>query len=67
MISVITQLLDEIREMVGCLHKLSECVAVLDMIVSFAHVCTVTPNYGETHTLSQQAEGCMCVEEPVGS
>ena len=49
-ISVITQLLDEIREMVGCLHKLSECVAVLDMLLSFAHVCTVSPNYGETHT-----------------
>ena len=52
---MITQLLDEIREMVGCLHKLSECVAVLDMLISFAHVCTVSPNYGElqthTHTL----------------
>ena len=32
--------------MIGCLYKLSECVAAMDMLVSFAHMCTVSTGYG---------------------
>ena len=30
----------------GCLYKLAELVSVLDMLVSFAHLCTIS-DYGE--------------------
>ena len=43
---MISELLTELRGTVGCLYKLSECVAMLDMLVSLAHTCTVS-NYGE--------------------
>ncbi|XP_068674746.1 mutS protein homolog 4-like [Montipora foliosa] len=41
---VVSELLGEIREHVGCLYKLAELVSVLDMLVSFAHLCTLS-NY----------------------
>ncbi|XP_068717074.1 mutS protein homolog 4-like [Montipora capricornis] len=41
---VVSELLSEIREHVGCLYKLAELVSVLDMLVSFAHLCTLS-NY----------------------
>ena len=44
--SVISDLLAELRGTVGCLYKLSECVAMLDMLVSLAHSCTVS-NYSK--------------------
>ena len=44
--SVVTQLLTDIRDHVCCLYKLSECVSMLDMLVSFAHACTLS-SYGE--------------------
>ena len=34
-----------IREHIGCMHKLAEGVSVLDIVVSFAHACTIS-TYG---------------------
>ncbi|XP_022793789.1 mutS protein homolog 4-like [Stylophora pistillata] len=49
---VVSELLGEIRENVGCLYKLSELVSVMDMLVSFAHLCTlsdyVRPEFTDT-------------------
>ena len=42
---VVTELLNDIRDNVGCLYKLSEAVAMVDMLQSFAHACTIS-NYG---------------------
>ena len=42
---VINQLLQDIRGSIGCLYKLSECVAVLDLLISLAHLCTIS-EYG---------------------
>ncbi|XP_033642505.1 mutS protein homolog 4-like [Asterias rubens] len=49
---VVSELLNEIREHVGCLYKLAECVSTLDMLVAFAHACTlaeyVRPDFTDT-------------------
>ncbi|KAL9955943.1 hypothetical protein ACROYT_G037348 [Oculina patagonica] len=49
---VVSELLSEIREHMGCLYKLAELVSVLDMLVSFAHLCTlsdyVRPEFTDT-------------------
>ena len=37
-----SELLNEIRGEIGCLYKLSESVARLDMLLAFAHACTVS-------------------------
>ena len=47
---VVSELLSEIREHMGCLYKLAELVSVLDMLVSFAHLCTLS-DYGELFEL----------------
>ena len=47
--SVLKELLGEIRQNVCCLYRLSECVAVLDMLHSFAHSVTVS-DYGRPYT-----------------
>ncbi|CAH3162066.1 unnamed protein product [Porites lobata] len=39
---VVSELLCEIRDHMGCLYKLAELVSVLDMLVSFAHLCTIS-------------------------
>ncbi|XP_022081598.1 mutS protein homolog 4-like isoform X1 [Acanthaster planci] len=50
--TVVSELLNEIREHVGCLYKLAECVSTLDMLVAFAHACTlseyVRPDFTDT-------------------
>ncbi|TPX49095.1 hypothetical protein SeLEV6574_g01688 [Synchytrium endobioticum] len=38
----ITDLISCVRTHMSYLYRLSECIALLDMIVSFAHYCTVT-------------------------
>ena len=48
---MVSELLGEIRDQVGCLHKLAELVSVLDMLVSFASLCTIS-NYGESVSIS---------------
>ncbi|XP_072181746.1 mutS protein homolog 4-like [Diadema setosum] len=54
---VVSKLLNDIREHVGCLYKLAECVSVIDMLVSFAHVCTlsdyVRPDFTDTLAIKQ--------------
>ncbi|XP_063952097.1 mutS protein homolog 4-like [Lytechinus pictus] len=54
---VVSQLLNDIREHVGCLYKLAECVSVIDMLVSFAHTCTlsdyVRPDFTDTLAIKQ--------------
>nr|XP_026693129.1 mutS protein homolog 4-like [Ciona intestinalis] len=40
--SLVTELLSEVRTCIGCLYNLSEIVSTLDMLMSFAHVRTVT-------------------------
>ncbi|XP_064639477.1 mutS protein homolog 4-like [Lineus longissimus] len=56
---VITELLNDIRDQIGCLYKLTECVATLDMLLSFAHACTlsdyVRPEFTDTLAIKQ---GC---------
>ena len=48
---MVTELLDRVRDIIGCLYQLSECVSILDMILSFAHSCTLS-NYGTSiHTV----------------
>ncbi len=42
---MLKELLSDIREQIGCLYKLTESVAMLDMLHSFAHSCTVS-DYG---------------------
>ncbi|XP_065836479.1 mutS protein homolog 4-like isoform X2 [Oscarella lobularis] len=41
---VMNDLLNDLRRHIGCLYKLTDCVAMLDMLVSFAHVRTLS-NY----------------------
>jgi DNA mismatch repair protein MSH4 len=47
----------KLRGHIGCLYKLTECVAMLDMLVSFAHACTlsnyVRPEFTDTLALKQ--------------
>ena len=50
---MVSELLSEIREHMGCLYKLAELVSVLDMLVSFAHLCTLS-DYGEFNA-------CLCL------
>jgi len=38
-------MMEKVRAHIGCLHKLAECVSMLDMLASFAHACTLS-NYG---------------------
>ncbi|XP_014681092.1 PREDICTED: mutS protein homolog 4-like [Priapulus caudatus] len=42
---VVTELLNEIRANISCVYKVAECVSMLDMLLAFAHTCTVS-NYG---------------------
>ena len=43
---VVNELLKNIREHLGCLYNLIECISMLDMLVSFAHNCTLS-EYGQ--------------------
>ncbi|XP_019848959.1 PREDICTED: mutS protein homolog 4 isoform X2 [Amphimedon queenslandica] len=54
---VIGGLLDVLRKNIGCLYKLSECVAMLDLLLSLAHTCTVSkytiPEFTDTLAIRQ--------------
>lgn len=43
--SIVMDLLTKLRPLLGCLYKLTDCVALLDLLLAFAHNCTVS-NYG---------------------
>ena len=53
--SVIAELMKAIREQIGCLYKLAECVSMLDMLVSFANACTLS-NYSKSVEYSLLSE-----------
>ena len=48
---VVSEMLEKVREYIGSLHKLAECVSMLDMLVSLAHACSLS-NYGEQNVLN---------------
>lgn len=54
---VVTALLNDIRSYLGCLYKLTESVAIIDVLLSFAHVCTlsnyVRPEFTDTLAIKQ--------------
>ncbi|KAK2193937.1 hypothetical protein NP493_4g02025 [Ridgeia piscesae] len=54
---VVTELLTDIRVHLGCLYKLTECISMIDMIVAFAHNCTlfhyVRPEFTDTIAIKQ--------------
>ncbi|XP_043855264.1 mutS protein homolog 4 [Dromiciops gliroides] len=54
---VVCQLLSEIYEHIHCLYKLSDIVSMLDMLLSFAHACTlsdyVRPEFTDTLAIKQ--------------
>lgn len=43
---IVCKLLNEIYEHIHCLYKLSDIVSMLDMLLSFAHACTLS-DYGK--------------------
>ncbi len=65
---VLKELLAGIRDQIGCLYRLTESVAMLDMLHCFAHSCTVS-NYGGSmplYTVSSYS-GCCTVSNCGGS
>ncbi|WAQ95648.1 MSH4-like protein, partial [Mya arenaria] len=70
--SVMTELLNGVRDDIGCLYKLTDTVAMLDMLLSFAHACTlsdfVRPEFTDTLAVNQGRHpilGRISVETPV--
>lgn len=55
--AVLNELMDSIRSQIGCLYKLTECVAMLDMLHCFANACTlssyVRPEFTDTLAVKQ--------------
>ena len=43
---VASELLKDIRDHIGCLYQLAECLSMIDLLLSFAHNCTLS-DYGE--------------------
>ncbi|KAF9990044.1 MutS protein msh4 [Mortierella antarctica] len=54
---IVGDLSSEVRAEVGALYKASECIALLDMLLSFAHQCTVNeyvrPEFTDTLVIKQ--------------
>ncbi|XP_071668899.1 mutS protein homolog 4 isoform X1 [Patagioenas fasciata] len=54
---IVCKLLNEIYEHIHCLYKLSDIVSMLDMLLSFAHACTlsdyVRPEFTDTLAIKQ--------------
>ncbi|XP_021500130.2 mutS protein homolog 4 [Meriones unguiculatus] len=54
---IVCKLLSEIYEYIHCLYKLSDTVSMLDMLLSFAHACTlsdyVRPEFTDTLAIKQ--------------
>ncbi|XP_032883746.1 mutS protein homolog 4 [Amblyraja radiata] len=63
---VVCKLLAEIYKHIHCLYKLSDAVSMLDMLLSFAHVCTlsdyVRPEFTDTLAIKQ---GCHPILEKI--
>ncbi|XP_042675630.1 mutS protein homolog 4 isoform X1 [Centrocercus urophasianus] len=54
---IVCKLLNEIYEHIHCLYKLSDIVSMLDMLLSFAHACTISdyvrPDFTDTLAIKQ--------------
>uniref|UniRef100_A0A8C5R1I9 MutS protein homolog 4 n=1 Tax=Leptobrachium leishanense TaxID=445787 RepID=A0A8C5R1I9_9ANUR len=54
---IVCKLLSEIYEHIHCLYKLSDTVSMLDMLLSFAHACTLSdytrPEFTDTMAIKQ--------------
>ncbi|XP_032157565.1 mutS protein homolog 4 isoform X2 [Mustela erminea] len=54
---IVCKLLSEVYEHIHCLYKLSDTVSMLDMLLSFAHACTlsdyVRPEFTDTLAIKQ--------------
>ncbi|OXB54524.1 hypothetical protein ASZ78_005921 [Callipepla squamata] len=54
---IVCKLLNEIFEHIHCLYKLSDIVSMLDMLLSFAHACTISdyvrPEFTDTLAIKQ--------------
>uniref|UniRef100_A0A8D1WX34 MutS protein homolog 4 n=1 Tax=Sus scrofa TaxID=9823 RepID=A0A8D1WX34_PIG len=71
---IVCKLLSEIYEHIHCLYKLSDTVSMLDMLLSFAHACTlsdyVRPEFTDTLAIKQGWHPILekiSVEKPVAN
>ncbi|KAM6262322.1 mutS protein homolog 4 isoform 8-T8 [Porphyrio hochstetteri] len=71
---IVCKLLNEIYEHIHCLYKLSDIVSMLDMLLSFAHACTlsdyVRPEFTDTLAIKQGWHPILekiAVEKPVSN
>ncbi|KAM9542035.1 mutS protein homolog 4 isoform 2-T2 [Guaruba guarouba] len=69
---IVCKLLNEVYEHIHCLYKLSDIVSMLDMLLSFAHACTlsnyVRPEFTDTVAIKQGWHPILekiAVEKPV--
>ncbi|KAM4654927.1 mutS protein homolog 4 isoform 1-T1 [Amazona ochrocephala] len=69
---IVCKLLNEVYEHIHCLYKLSDIVSMLDMLLSFAHACTlsnyVRPEFTDTLAIKQGWHPILekiAVEKPV--
>ncbi|XP_061859958.1 mutS protein homolog 4 [Colius striatus] len=71
---IVCKLLNEIYQHIHCLYKLSDIVSMLDMLLSFAHACTlsdyVRPEFTDTLAIKQGWHPILekiAVEKPVSN
>ncbi|KFV76134.1 MutS protein 4, partial [Dryobates pubescens] len=71
---IVCKLLNEIYEHIHCLYKLSDIVSMLDMLLAFAHACTlsdyVRPEFTDTLAIKQGWHPILekiAVEKPVSN
>ncbi|NXN91341.1 MSH4 protein, partial [Rhinopomastus cyanomelas] len=71
---IVCKLLNEIYEHIHCLYKLADIVSMLDMVLSFAHACTlsdyVRPEFTDTLAIKQGWHPILekiAVEKPVSN
>ncbi|CAM5162316.1 unnamed protein product [Natator depressus] len=71
---IVCKLLSEIYEHIHCLYKLSDTVSMLDMLLSFAHACTLSdyirPEFTDTLAIKQGWHPILekiSVEKPVSN